>query len=95
MANTCQAIVGYLIPRRSCKNLPDSTCSRCRVEICHQHSIISATTGQITCMACNLPTELNAANLQNEVYFTEEDLHSFAEAYQQQKGKKGAWVDFT
>lgn len=93
MSQTCQAIVGYLVPRRSCQNLPDTRCIQCQAAICHEHARIDK--AGVLCVACALPGPLKGFELSKEVWFTPEDLASFSEAWRQQKGARGGWVDFT
>jgi hypothetical protein len=93
MSEYCQAIVGYLVPRRSCRNLPDARCIKCQASICHDHARINQ--AGVLCTACALPESLKGFELKNEVWFTPEDLSSFSEAWRKQKGAQGGWVDFT
>lgn len=92
MSQSCQAVIGYLIPRRSCRNLPDTQCSRCKTQLCFEHARIEK--GGTLCPACSLPEALEGQNLNDEVYFSESDLLTFAEAFRRQKGQQG-WVEFT
>jgi hypothetical protein len=93
MSKHCQAIVGYLVPRRSCQNLPDTRCSQCQTEICHSHSKIDIS--GVLCTACALPAALKGFELKNEIWFSPEDLATFSETWRRQKSAKGGWVDFT
>lgn len=91
--SNCQAIVGFLVPRRSCRNLADSQCSKCRTAICFEHARIEA--AGTLCLACALPQQLQGFQLADEVYFSEEDLLDFAEKYRKQAQSQGDWIDFT
>lgn len=91
MSEKCQAIVGYLLPRKSCTLAPTTTCSKCRVAICHRHAEI--TPSGTVCSSCLLPNNMKPKA--TELEFTEEDLLAFAEAYRQEKNASGGWIEFT
>lgn len=93
MSDTCQAIVGFLVPRRSCRNVADTSCVKCKTRICHVHARIEK--GGSHCPACALPSALQGFRLEEDVYFSEEDLLNFAETYRKQAKNRGDWVDFT
>jgi len=93
MSKTCQAIVGFLVPRRSCRNLPETHCSKCKAAICYEHTHIH--TAGTLCLACGLPKPLDQFKLDSEIYFSEADLLNFAETYRKQVQAQGDWVDFT
>ena len=93
MQKNCQAIVGFLVPRRSCRNPADTQCENCKTAICYSHAEI-ATAGAL-CPVCARPKELREFNLEQELYFNEDDLLNFAEQYRKQSRDQGDWVDFT
>lgn len=93
MSDSCQAIVGFLVPRRSCRNLADTQCRKCQTPICHAHTKIQ--TGGSHCTTCALPETLQGFRLDEDVYFSEDDLLTFADKYRKQAKNRGDWVDFT
>lgn len=93
MHETCQAIVGFLVPRRSCRNLADTQCKRCGVAICYEHARVE--TAGTLCTACARPQPLGQFKLEEEVYFSEDDLLDFANTYRKQAKARGDWIDFT
>jgi len=93
MEKNCQAIIGFLVPRRSCRNAAETHCAKCKTEICYIHAQIE--TSGVLCPACARPKELQQFNLAQDIYFNEDDLIDFAEQYRKQSKAQGDWVDFT
>lgn len=93
MSDTCQAIIGFLVPRRSCRNLAETHCNKCKTAICYEHTQVE--TAGTLCLACALPTPLSQFKLEDDVYFSEDDLLNFAETHRKQAKARGDWIDFT
>ena len=93
MSNKCEALVGYLLPRKSCENPSETKCSKCTVPICYQHAEIDA--AGTLCPACMLPSSMRPSKKSTDLHLSEADLKSFAEAYRQQKSEHGGWIEFT
>lgn len=89
----CQAIIGFLIPRRSCEQKADTQCAKCQTPICHAHGQIES--AGVLCPVCHQAPELQAFELKDDIYFDESDLLAFAEQHQQQARAQGSWIDFT
>lgn len=89
----CDAIVGFLVPRRSCERGADTVCAKCKTPICHVHAHIE--TAGALCPACYRAPALQNFKLAEDVYFSEQDLLDFAEQHQHQARAQGSWIDFT
>ena len=91
--NTCQAIIGFLVPRRSCERSVDTQCVKCKSPICHIHSHIE--TAGTLCPSCHQAPSLQKFDLSKDIYFDEKDLLQFAEQHRKQAKAQGTWIDFT
>lgn len=89
----CEAIVGFLVPRRSCERGADTHCVKCKTAICHVHAHIE--TAGVLCPACHRAPALQRFELKDDIYFSEQDLLDFAAQHQHQARAQGSWIDFT
>lgn len=93
MAEQCQAVIGYLVPRRSCTQPSVGSCSKCRTPICQEHGTIDSS--GMLCPVCTHPDLWQGIDLSAQPFFNEADLQVFAEAYRTQKGQRDPWIEFT
>lgn len=74
MANTCEMIIGFLVPHR-CENPALGHCTKCGRGYCEEH--ITVTPNGLVCLACQQGLEQPVALPATAQNFTPDDLAVF------------------